>query len=766
MTPEAQRNPSHRRADGPSAAAVAGRPGGAWRRRGEAQARRALGAALIPVGLALCGLLAGCPKSEPSKPSAADPTSRRRLPAGEVIGFTGRYGGHAWLGIPYANQPLGELRWMPPEPLDEWKEPLRALRLGSPCPQPAHPFGVYEADIDEPVGEEACLFLNVYAPRFAPDKVPTGEERLPVMVWIHGGGNTIGHAGNYDGGNLATSHQVVVVTINYRLGVLGWFRHAALGGPLAAARGPLTEAKAKAKAKAKAGAETGEQAEAAVEKTAGEKAAERAAAKSEKEKKAIAEAAKVAGPSPRPRSDKDRADEVVSAGSPLPSGERAEGAASVRGSLPGGERDGTAGSGEALSGNYGTLDIIQALRWVRRNIEAFGGDPERVTIFGESAGGRNVLSLLLSPLARGLFHRAIAQSGALHLQSMKRAAALSRRGGHTNSSAEVLLRLLIADGQAKRYNDARKLAQRMDAAAIAKYLRGKSAYELLAACTRHKLGGILQMPNVLADGYVLPKGNPLALLSRAGGFNMVPVILGTNRDENKTFMIYDERRVRRFFGLPARIRNPKRYNATADALSRLWKAAGADLPAAAMRRVHDRVFVYRWDWDEEPSIWGADLSQMLGAGHGLEIPFVFGHFDLGPQSKKVFDEDNEPGRLKLSEQMMSYWAEFAYSGDPGMGRRGRLVRWKAWDLSAPDAPKYLILDTDRDGGLRMSSEVATVQDVIRQVDEDPRLSDQRERCGVFHSMVRWSHLFGKADYATAGKNGCQQYPYNTFELNP
>jgi para-nitrobenzyl esterase len=271
---------------------------------------------------------------------------------------------------------------------------------------------------------------------------------------------------------------------------------------------------------------------------------------------------------------------------------------------------------------------------------------------------------------------------------------------------------------------------------------------------------------VFADGHVLPDGDPLELLGRPDGFHRVPVILGTNRDENRTFMIYDERRVRKLFGLPFRLRNADRYRATSDALSRLWKAAGADLPAAAMTRVHDRVFVYRWDWDEEPSIWGTDLALMLGAGHGLEIPFVFGHFDLGPQSKRIFTEDNQPGRRKLSETMMSYWAELAYSGDPGKGRKGELPQWKAWDASTPGAPKYMIMDTDQGGGLRMSARIATVKAVIRQVEEDRRLRDQHERCGVFHSMVRWSHLFTRADYATAGEQGCKQYPYDTFELNP
>ena len=150
-----------------------------------------------------------------------------------------------------------------------------------------NPTTVEHVKAGEPMGSEDCLYLNVYAPQFAQTAVPAGEARLPVMVWIHGGGNTIGEAGFYDGGNLAVTHRVIVVTTNYRLGPFGWFRHAALNG--------------------------------------------------------------------EGTSDLDH------------------------------------------SGNFGTLDLIRALQWVQENISAFGGDPGNVTIFGESAGGTNVFTLLLSP---------------------------------------------------------------------------------------------------------------------------------------------------------------------------------------------------------------------------------------------------------------------------------------------------------------------------------------------------------------------------------
>ena len=229
-----------------------------------------------------------------------DTTPERRYrepPAGPVRGFISTAGALAWQGIPFAKAPLGALRWRAPQPLDPWTETREALAFGSPCVQ--LPVNMEGSGIDPnaPYGSEDCLFLNIYRPDTADDP----SDPLPVMVWIHGGGNSIGEASQFDGSRLAISQNVVVVTINYRLGPLGWFLHPQVTG-------------------------TGE-------------------------------------------SEADRA------------------------------------------GNYGNLDQIAALQWVQANIATFGGNPANVTIFGESAGGRNVITLLLSPTANGLFHRAISQSG-------------------------------------------------------------------------------------------------------------------------------------------------------------------------------------------------------------------------------------------------------------------------------------------------------------------------------------------------------------------
>ena len=179
-------------------------------------------------------LAAGCAqKGRP--PPVADPSSRRVTASGPVVGMQGGYGSHVWLGIPYAKPPLGELRWRAPQPAAAWTDTRVALALGSPCPQYTSPLWGVSGKEGTIAGSEDCLYLNVYAPRVAEDAVPAGDRRWPVMVWIHGGGNSIGQGGAYEGGHLAAAEHVVVVTVNYRLGPFGWFRHAALRADAAGA---------------------------------------------------------------------------------------------------------------------------------------------------------------------------------------------------------------------------------------------------------------------------------------------------------------------------------------------------------------------------------------------------------------------------------------------------------------------------------------------------------------------------------------------------
>ena len=608
-----------------------------------------LAAALILSGCATLRTLRGT-NPAPEGPHVIDQASKRTLLSGDIVGFTGRYGGHVWLGIPYAQAPAGDGRWRAPAPAPRWSGVREALAFGAHCPQLASQFGGVDGDPHTVSGSEDCLYLNVYAPRVDADAVPTGAARLPVMVWIHGGGNTVGLSDFYDGGRLATTENVVVVTINYRLGPLGWFRHAAL----------------------RAGAPTAEE----------------------------------------------------------------------------------------RSGNFATLDQIRALAWVRDNIAGFGGDPGRVTIFGESAGGRDVVTLLLAPQARGLFQRAICQSGGTGISPAAAAEDWNEgpSAGHRNSSNEVMARLLVREGRATDRDDARRKLAAMPAAETAAWLRAKTPAELFAAYSREEQEQLLDIPQIFADGAVLPEGDPLERLTSADGWNDVPVMIGTTKDENKLFLFVNPLYVRRWLGIVPRVREPKLYLATADAMAAVWKATGADGPAAAMRRSADHVYVYRLDWDEEPSVLGTDLATYLGAAHGFDIPFVFGHYDLGPKANVVFTEANLPGREALTARVMSYWARFAYDGDPGRGRRDDLPLWTAWD-PRPGGHKTMHLDTG-DSGVRMGSDPVTVESVLASVEHDPRLATARERCWVFHEVAKWARGIGRADYDA--REECRAYPFDAF----
>ena len=225
--------------------------------------------------------------------------SLRSTESGKLIGFSDNYDTFAWLGVPYAAPPIGDLRWKGPREPEVWNGTRQSISHAEPCIQYWGQLAGVAGEKGKVVGSEDCLYLNIWAPKSASSAKE--NKKLPVMVWIHGGGNDSGTANTYQGHHLAGSEEVIVVMLNYRLGLFGWLSHPAL----------------------RAEAETREDA----------------------------------------------------------------------------------------SGNFGTLDIIQALKWVQNNISEFGGDPSKVTIFGESAGGKNVFSMLVSPLASGLFHRAISQSG-------------------------------------------------------------------------------------------------------------------------------------------------------------------------------------------------------------------------------------------------------------------------------------------------------------------------------------------------------------------
>jgi para-nitrobenzyl esterase len=594
--------------------------------------------------LALLALAVACgPSAAPPPVRQADPATRRSTALGVVVGHAGSAGTHAWRGIPYAEPPVGALRWRAPVPAQPWTGEREALTDASRCAQPPLPIGG-ETNLDGSVGSEDCLYVNVFAPAFAPEAVPQGAARLPVMVWIHGGGNSIGDARIYDGGYLAAEQGVIVVSVQYRLGPFGWLRHAAL-----------------------------------------------------------------------------RAD--------------------------------TAASDAERSGNFGTLDLIEALRWVQANIAAFGGDPARVTVFGESAGARNTYTLLQSPLAKGLFQRAIAQSGGISSPTLAEAENLATDPdpGHENSANELLLRLLERHRGARDRAAAQALAASLPPAEVAAFLRERTPDELLAAYVGSLGMGMLRFPQVFPDGVVLPADAPEQHFP-AGRYNQVPVIAGTNRDENKLFMAFDPEYVRLWFRVLPSVRDPVRYDRDAEYRALAWKLDGADDPARWMRAVQGpSVYAYRFDWDELRKFLWVDWDEVIGAGHAVEIPFVFGDFDI-PLLKSLMAEENLESRRRLSRAMMSYWAEFAATGAPGRGRGGELPLWKPWDESAPDRDRFLVFDSEAGGGIRMSADGVTGAKLVSRMMEDARFAGPEERCALLAQLQGWRPL-PAADVARAGCDG-------------
>jgi len=505
-------------------------------------------------------------------PRAAGPIY---IDAGGIAGTAaGEHGDlQVYKGIPFAAPPVGDLRWQPPQPVKPW-DGVRACRDFAPaCPQPKVPL------IGADWTNEDCLYLNVWTPAQHPDAP------LPVMVWIHGGAYMLGSGAMYDGAALARQ-GVVVVTINYRLGPLGFLAH-----PLLSKESP-----------------------------------------------------------------------------------------------------------HGVSGNYGLLDQIAALQWVQRNIHAFGGNPECVTIFGESAGAGSVCHLLVSPLARGLFHRAIAESGS------------ARGPGRRLREERPGLPSMHAQGEAF----VRALGGANDHTTLAD-LRAKTPAELIAALkpSQDLFGGVFAP---IVDGWVIPD-EPGVLMDRHQAAD-VPLLTGTNADEGSMFTL----------GLPIKTvadyqLNLKKY--FPDDAARIFQLFPAEsdtaVRAALNRAVTVCVFVAAARADARALTHGNihtylyrftrvhPLGRLLhmGAIHGSEIPYVFGRI---PEKAGY-----SPGDVELAQTMSACWVRFARTGDPnGPG----LPRWPAYD---PQADEYMEFGDTVHTGRNFEKAACDLLDEIRarQLREHP-----------------------------------------------
>jgi para-nitrobenzyl esterase len=440
------------------------------------------------------------------------------------------YGVRLFRGIPYAAPPVGDLRWRAPQPVVPWQGIKRADDFSPACMQlPTETQGNAWREGHVPVSED-CLYLNIWTP------ARSETARLPVMVWIHGGGNTRGAASEnqYDGAYLAKK-GVVFASFNYRMNVFGFMAHPEL----------------------------------------------------------------------------------------------------------------TQESEHQSSGNYALLDQIAALRWIQRNVAKFGGDPENVTIFGHSAGGSNVNSLVASPAAKGLFHRALLQSG--------------------NS---LSVRTTLKDAE----ENGKKFAESLGASSIAG-LRQKSAEEILKA-TRPQMG-------VIVDGWVLPRD--VYSIFASGQQNDVPLVVGTVADDapgpgNVPTKAADAAAYARKTFAELADEYLKLYPATSDAQAaksaRAFRTNSALANARTLARLQakngkSRVYWYYFSHlspTPEGLIWGGRPAQAWGAYHGSELVYVFNAFPLQ-------DWNWRPVDLKLGDVISSMWVNFAKSGAPGAPG---LAEWPAF----------------------------------------------------------------------------------------
>ena len=502
--------------------------------------------------LALVAGFAACGGSEQAQrtPGPGGATDAVAVDGGMVAGAPAGGGAVRMYGsIPYAAPPVGARRWLPPQPVEPWDGVRDGSQLPPACTQVILPVPPGEDPFFGPEAtrlEEDCLYLNVWSAS-APGAA------APVLVWIHGGGLRMGDGSSaaYDGSAL-TSRGAVVVTINYRLGALGYLAH------------------------------------------------------------------------------------------PLLREESASGA----------------------SGNYGLLDQVAALEWVQRNIAAFGGDPQRVTIFGESAGSWSVNYLLATPLAKGLFAGAIGQSGGVFAPGAGPVPRVTAESAGEQFAAAVL-------GE--------------DADVSLEALRALPAAEVMAAGTGRVLINI--------DGWVLPAG--VQDIFAGGAQHDVPVILGANADEGTALARYAagpspgsvaeyEAWARQEYGdLAGQYLAAYPAATDADVAARMIDSAGDGRFVWEMRtwaRMMETVAspAYLYHFTRVPP--AADAAR-YGAYHTAEIPYVFGNLDGGGRywfANRDYDDTDR----RLSDLMSSYWINFAATGDPnGEG----LPDWPAYTLDAEQA---------------------------------------------------------------------------------
>ncbi len=405
------------------------------------------------------------------------------------------------------------------------------------------------------------------------------------------------------------------------------------------------------------------------------------------------------------------------------------------------------GDAEDDSGNYGTLDIIKVLQWVKDNIRRFGGDPRNVTIAGESAGGIDVLSMMISEKAKGLFHKAISESGGPMTATMASAEE------HANM---LLSKLLVEDGLIA---DEDELADYIDTTSpkdVRKYLRSKSAEEFLQ-CYDAGQGGMVAAPNVLTDGTVIPADGYEGF--NTGKYaNKVPLIIGANTYEAKLFLYpnpaFESVRtgeaspylIEKYGDVTPEIldRQAELYGLVTKYASDLIITSGVDGVARKLAKIRMQppVYAYQFNWGAAQApgegVIPEPLGYLVGACHGLEIDFFFGlAVEEGAQWSDMlsgaYTAENRAGRESLTHAVAQYISSFARTGNPNPPDSD-LPEWKPWTNGSKESPKRIILDADLNSHtIEMSTEGKNLLNLMKALRAEPRYDEIQEFMATFQA---------------------------------
>ena len=516
-----------------------------------------------------------------------------------------------WEDIPYAKPPVGNLRGKAPKKLYDETNIIKP-KTNNFCIQRTSSFGGSSDFSDELIsGSEDCLYLDIFKP------AKKNKLNLPVMVWIHGGGNTSGLKDIYDFSKLVKRHNVIIVRINYRLGPFGWFTHPAI-----------------------------QDFQKGIDKTS----------------------------------------------------------------------------------NFGTLDIISSLEWIKDNIGHFGGDKENVTIFGESAGGHNVLSLLVSSQAEGLFHKAISMSGYTESVSQIDAYKQENQTFTSNHASWSVVNRIINDRTEKISEE--EFSQE-EVREILLNISGKDFYEYY-----YDRKNFEEIPLLTNDGIVIPRIGLKDALSKKELVNNVPTIAGSNRDEvkfwlafSKYFVDIDNSIGSSIFKIPKiMLKDENAYEAFTFYRSSAWKVRGVNEPLNFLALTGNKnLYSYRFDWDDQRKLLIADFSKLIGASHALEIPLLAGDATLvggSPVSNFIYPKGLS--KFFTSRNMMLLWTNFAKNGDPGLSTNN--VRWEPYNSTSQS---FLIIDNKKN--LKMSDGKTSLKTLTEELYKDSRLN-KLEKCVVLYQM--------------------------------